>query len=82
MGIRKKFVSLFRKGCGVATLSISYYDLGYTTGKMAVKILRDGGDISTMAIEYAEKQTPKFNEQICTALGITPISGYEAIKAN
>ena len=33
-------------------------------------------------IEYAEKQTPKFNEQICTALGITPISGYEAIKAN
>ena len=26
-------------GCGVATLSISYYDLGYTTGEMAVKIL-------------------------------------------
>ena len=27
-------------GCGVATLSISYYDLGYTTGEMAVKILK------------------------------------------
>lgn len=67
-------------GCGVATLSISYYDLGYTTGKMAVKILRDGADISTMPIEYAEKQTPKYNEQNCTALGITPLEGYEAIK--
>lgn len=67
-------------GCGIATLSISYYDLGYTTGKMAVKILRDGADISTMPIEYAEKQTPKYNEQNCTALGITPLEGYEAIQ--
>ncbi len=66
-------------GCGVATLSISYYDLGYTTGKMAVKILKDGADISTMPIEYAEKQTPKYNKQICDALGITPIEGYVAI---
>ena len=28
-------------GCGVATLSISYYDLGVATGKMAAKILTD-----------------------------------------
>ncbi len=67
-------------GCGVATLSISYYDLGYATGKMAVKILRDGADISTMAIGYAETQTPKYNKQICDALGITPIEGYVAIE--
>lgn len=66
-------------GCGVATLSISYYDLGYTTGKMAVKILKDGADISTMPIEYAEKQTPKYNKQNCEALGITPVEGYTAI---
>ena len=38
-------------GCGVATLSISYYDLGYTTGEMAVKILNGESDISTMPIE-------------------------------
>ena len=69
-------------GCGIATLSISYYDLGYSTGKMAVKILRDGEDISAMAIGYAEKQTPKYNEQNCTALGITPLEGYVAIEAN
>ena len=68
-------------GCGIATLSISYYDLGYTTGKMAVKILRDGADISTMPIEYAEKQTPKFNQQNCEALGIEPLDGYVAIEA-
>ena len=69
-------------GCGIATLSISYYDLGYTTGKMAVKILKDGADISTMPIEYAEKQTPKFNKQNLEALGITPLEGYTAIEEN
>ena len=69
-------------GCGVATLSISYYDLGYATGKMAVKILRDGADIATMPIGYAEKQTPKYNAQNCEALGITPLEGYTAIAAN
>jgi len=70
------------KGCGIATLSISYYDLGYATGKMAVKILRDGADISTMPIGYAETQTPKYNKQICNALGITPLEGYVAIAEN
>ena len=68
-------------GCGVATLSISYYDLGYATGKMAVKILRDGEDISTMKIGYAETQTPKYNSEICQALGITPLAGYVAIES-
>lgn len=67
------------QGCGVATLSISYYDLGYTTGKMAVKILRDGADISTMPIEYTAT-TKKYNPTICEALNITPIEGYEAIE--
>ena len=68
-------------GCGIATLSISYYDLGYTTGKMAVKILKDGADISKMPVEYAEKQTPKYNKENCEALGITPLDGYTAIEA-
>ncbi len=67
-------------GCGIATLSISYYDLGYTTGKMAVKILKDGADISKMPVEYADKQTPKYNKQNCEALGITPLEGYVAIE--
>lgn len=65
-------------GCGVATLSISYYDLGYTTGQMAVQILTEGADISTMPIEYTTT-TPKYNAAICEALEITPVDGYVAI---
>lgn len=68
------------RGCGIATLSISYYDIGYLTGKMAAKILKGEADISTMEIGYAETQTPKYNAQNCEALGITPLEGYEAIS--
>lgn len=66
-------------GCGVATLSIDYYDLGYATGEMAVKILRDGADITKMPIGYAPKETALYNEEICKALGITPLEGYEKL---
>ena len=66
-------------GCGVATLSISYYDLGHATGEMAAKILAKGGDISTMPVEYAPNVTKKYNAANCEALGITPPDGYEAI---
>ena len=67
------------KGCGVATLSISYYDLGYATGEMAAKILADGADISAMPVEFAPNVTKKYNAANCEALGITPPDGYEAI---
>lgn len=67
------------RGCGVATLSISYYDLGYTTGQMAVKILKDGADISTMPIEYAPQFTKLYNAELCEKLGITVPDGYTAI---
>ncbi len=66
-------------GCGVATLSISYYDIGYATGEMAVKILKGEADISKMPIQYAPKVTKKYNASICAQLGITPPEGYEAI---
>lgn len=68
------------KGCGVATLSISYYDLGYQTGTMAYKILAEGADISTMAVEYAPNVTKKYNAANCEALGLTMPEGYEAIS--
>ena len=67
-------------GCGVATLSISYYDIGYTTGQMAVKILRDGADISTMPIEYFPDPVKKYNETIAKALNVTIPEGYVAIE--
>ena len=67
-------------GCGVATLSISYYDLGVATGKMAVKILNGESDISEMPIEYAPQFTKKYNKTICEALGITVPDDYIAIE--
>ena len=68
------------KGCGVATLSISYYDLGYATGKMAVKILTGEADISTMPVEYAPQVTKKYNAANCEALNVTVPDDYIAIE--
>ena len=68
-------------GCGVATLSISYYDIGYKTGEMAAEILTGKANISEMPIEYAPQFTKKYNEAICADLGLTPPEGYEAIAA-
>lgn len=67
-------------GCGAATLSISYYDLGVATGKMAVKVLTGEADISEMPIEYAPQFTKKYNKTICEALGITVPDDYIAIE--
>ena len=66
-------------GCGVATLSISYYDLGRTTGEMAVKILKGEADISTMPIENTNV-TKKYNKAICDDLVLTVPEGYEEIE--
>ena len=68
-------------GCGVATLSISHYDLGVTTGEMAIKILTGAADISQMPIEYAAEPTAKYNKEICDELGLTPPDGYVAIES-
>lgn len=67
-------------GCGVATLSISYYELGRKTGLMAAKILRDGEDISKMPIEYDEDYKKKYNKEICDELGIKLPDDFEEIK--
>ena len=66
-------------GCGVATLSIDYYDLGYTTGQMAVKILKSEADISTMAVKFAPEVTKMYNTANCQKLGITVPEGYAPI---
>ena len=66
-------------GCGVATLSISYYDLGYATGEMAAKVLTGEADISTLPVQYAPQVTKMYNAANCEALGIVPPDGYEPI---
>lgn len=65
--------------CGVATLSISYYDLGYATGLMAAEILLEGKDISSMEIRYAPSVTKEYNAELCEQLGVTVPSDYVAI---
>ncbi len=64
-------------GCGIATLSISYYDLGYKTGEMAAQILKGEAKIEEMPIAYAPKEEKKYNADICADLGID----VEALKA-
>ena len=66
-------------GCGVATLSISYYDLGCKTGEMAAKILTGEANVSEMPIEYAPA-TKMYNPTICEELGVTIPEGYEALQ--
>ncbi len=68
-------------GCGIATLSISYYDIGYKTGEMAAQILTGEADVASMPIEYAPQFVKKYNPVTCEALGLTPPDGYEAIAA-
>ena len=65
---------------GVATLSIDYYDLGYATGQMAVKILTGQADISEMPVEYAPNFTKMYNPEICADLGITVSDDYVPIE--
>ena len=67
-------------GCGVATLSISYYDLGYATGEMAAKVLNGEAKISEMPVQYAPEFTKQYNAANCEALGITVLADYTPME--
>ena len=66
-------------GCGVATLSISYKDLGYKTGLMAAKILKGEAEVSKMPVEFAGNPSKMYNAANCKTLGITPPDGYSPL---
>lgn len=68
------------KGCGIATLSIDYYSLGYKAGEMAYEILVNDADPATMEIEYASDLTNKYVADRCEALNIKVPDSYEAIE--
>ena len=67
------------RGCGVATLSISYYDIGYKAGEMAYEILVNGADVSTMNVEFAPAVKQEYNKALCDELIITIPDDYEMI---
>lgn len=66
---------------GIATLSISYYDIGKLTGEMAYEILVNGKDAGTMDIQTAPNVTKLYNKEICETLNITVPKGYEELSA-
>ena len=66
-------------GCGVATLSIDYYELGKITGQMAADVLTGKADISTLAVKTAPTSTKQANMANCQKLGITIPSDYTAL---
>ena len=63
-------------GCGIATLSIDYYELGKTTGAMAAKILKGETKVNEMPIEYYQNPVKKYDKERCNALGINVPSDY------
>ena len=67
-------------GCGVATLSISYYDLGYATGEMAAKVLTGEAKISELPVQYAPAFTKQYNAANCEALGVTVPEDYSPLE--
>ena len=68
------------RGCGVATLSISYYDLGYATGEMAFEVLVNGADVASMEIRFAPNVTKEYNAELCGLFGISVPEDYIAIE--
>lgn len=67
------------RGCGVATLSINYYDIGYAAGEMAAQILTEGKDPATMEIQSAPKVTKEYNKTLCDALSVKIPEGYTEV---
>lgn len=67
------------KGCGVATLSISYYAIGKQAGEMAIEILKNGADPATMPIAFDEAPVNKYVAERAAAFGVTIPETYEAI---
>jgi len=68
------------KGCGVATLSIDYEEMGYQAGLMAVKILKGEADVKTLPVEYAPTVTKEWNTTIAGQLGLPSPEGYTLIS--
>ena len=66
-------------GCGIATLSISYYNLGVKTAEIAARILLGGEYVGDIPVAYDDAPVKKYNAEICAELGITVPDDYEPI---
>lgn len=68
------------KGCGLATVSISYYNIGRVCGEMAVSVLTGEADITTLAIAYDQAPVRKINQSYADAIGFAVPEGFENIE--
>ena len=66
-------------GGGLATVSISYYDIGTACGEMAYEILVNGADVSTIPVGYSANPVKKYNADYAAAINFTLPEGYEPI---
>ena len=62
---------------GLATLGISYYDLGYQTGLMAIDVL-NGADVAEMPIQFATGFEYYFNQAVADEIGFEIPEKYQA----
>ena len=62
-------------GCGVATITCDYYELGRLTGELAAEILRGETDVSALPVQYL-KPLKVYNAENCSALGVEVPEGY------
>ena len=69
------------KLCGLASLSIDFYEIGHRAGEMAYEILVNGADPATMPVEdpSEESLTYVYNPVIAQELGFTFDDSYEAL---
>lgn len=68
-------------GCGIATLSIDYYNLGVKTGKMAAEILQGKKKVQDMAVESDDDPVKEYDKDRCEKLGIKVPDDYKEYKA-
>lgn len=66
-------------GCGIATLAVNYYDLGYAAGQMAYDVLVNGMDVSTMPVRFGESFSKVYNPELCANLGVNVPEGFKPI---
>ena len=65
--------------CGVATLTIDYYQLGRVTGEMAAKILKGESNISEMEIQYDTNPVKKYNADMAELYSVEIPADFVAI---
>lgn len=66
-------------GCGIATLAVNYYDLGYAAGQMAYEVLVNGADVSAMPVQFGASFSKIYNAELCESLGVSIPEGFKPI---